>query len=70
MIWMGISKTIGDYYGAHVLLGLGAAPFEALVAISVADVWFVHERGSKLGVVYTSLDSLLAVSSVLFALDS
>lgn len=49
-IWMGVSKTIGDYYGAHVLLGLGAAPFEALVAISVADVWFVHERGSKLGV--------------------
>jgi len=46
---MGFSKNAGDYYGAHILLGLGAAPFEALVAISIADVWFVHERGSKLG---------------------
>lgn len=47
---MGFSRNAGDFYGAHVLLGLGAAPFEALVAISIADVWFVHERGSKLGV--------------------
>lgn len=48
-IWMGLSRNIGDYQGAHVLIGLGAAPFEALVAISIADVWFSHERGSKLG---------------------
>lgn len=49
-IWMGFSKSVGDFYGAHVLIGLAAAPFEALVAISIADVWFAHERGSKLGV--------------------
>lgn len=48
-IWMGFSKNVGDFYGAHILLGLGAAPFEALVAVSISDVWFVHERGSKLG---------------------
>jgi MFS family permease len=48
-IWMGVSKNVGDFYGAHILLGFGAAPFEALVAISIADVWFAHERGSKLG---------------------
>jgi MFS family permease len=46
---MGLSKNVGDFYGAHVLVGFGAAPFEALVAISIADVWFAHERGSKLG---------------------
>lgn len=46
---MGLSKNVGDFYGAHVLLGLGAAPFEALVAVSISDVWFAHERGSKLG---------------------
>ena len=46
---MGLSRNVGDFYGAHILLGFGAAPFEALVAISIADVWFVHERGSKLG---------------------
>ncbi|KAK4623483.1 hypothetical protein CLAFUR0_07415 [Fulvia fulva] len=48
-IWLGLSTTIGDFQGAHVLLGIGAAPFEALVAISISDVWFAHERGSKLG---------------------
>lgn len=47
---MAFSRNVGDFYGAHVLCGLGAAPFEALVAISVGDVWFAHERGSKLGV--------------------
>lgn len=46
---MAVSKNLGDFQGSHVLVGLGAAPFEALVAISIADVWFVHERGSKLG---------------------
>lgn len=48
-VWMALSKTVGDFYGVQVLSGLGAAPFEALVAISIADVWFAHERGSKLG---------------------
>lgn len=48
-IWMAVSQNLGDFQGSHVLTGLGAAPFEALVAISVTDVWFVHERGSKLG---------------------
>ncbi|KAK4498038.1 hypothetical protein PRZ48_010694 [Zasmidium cellare] len=49
-IWMIFCRNIGDFQGAHVILGLGAAPFEALVAISISNVYFAHERGSKLGV--------------------
>lgn len=48
-IWLIFSRNSGDYQGAHVILGLGAAPFEALVAISISDIYFAHERTSKLG---------------------
>lgn len=36
--------------------GLGIAPFEAMVAVSIADVFFVHERGSKIGLYVLGLN--------------
>ncbi|KAM0418735.1 hypothetical protein ACHAPT_012333 [Fusarium lateritium] len=49
-IWLAKAKNSGDFIGAHVLFGLGRAPYEALVPISIADVLFTHERGFGLGV--------------------
>lgn len=34
--------------GARVLQGVGLAPFEALVNVSVGDLFYVHERGSRM----------------------
>jgi MFS family permease len=48
-IWMAVSKSYGEYWAVNVLRGLGSAPFEALPAISIADIYFAHERGGKLG---------------------
>jgi MFS family permease len=48
-IWMAVSKQYGEYWAVNILRGLGSAPFEALPAISIADIYFAHERGSKLG---------------------
>ena len=48
-LWLAFVDDIGGWQGAHVLIGLGAAPFEALPAISIADIFFAHERGGKIG---------------------
>ncbi|KAI5258657.1 MFS general substrate transporter [Aureobasidium subglaciale] len=48
-IWMAVSKQYGEYWGVEILRGLGSAPFEALPAISISDIYFAHERGAKLG---------------------
>ncbi|KAG9675611.1 MFS general substrate transporter, partial [Aureobasidium melanogenum] len=48
-IWMAVSKHYGEYWAVQVLRGLGSAPFEALPAISISDIYFAHERGGKLG---------------------
>ncbi|KAI5236361.1 MFS general substrate transporter [Aureobasidium subglaciale] len=47
-IWMAVSKQYGEYWGVEILRGLGSAPFEALPAISISDIYFAHERGGKL----------------------
>ncbi|KAI1033392.1 hypothetical protein LB503_008507 [Fusarium chuoi] len=49
-IWIATARSSGDFIGAHVLFGLGRTPYEALVPISIADVFFAHERGFALGV--------------------
>lgn len=49
-IWLAVAKNTGDFIGGHVLFGVGRAPYEALVAISIGDVFFAHERGLGLGV--------------------
>jgi MFS family permease len=46
---MALSKSYGDYWAVNILRGLGSAPFEALPAISISDIYFAHERGGMLG---------------------
>ncbi|KAH8674567.1 major facilitator superfamily domain-containing protein [Tricladium varicosporioides] len=46
---LALSKNISSYIVGHTLLGIGAAPFEALPAISISDIFFAHERGTMLG---------------------
>ncbi|KIM93806.1 hypothetical protein OIDMADRAFT_45953 [Oidiodendron maius Zn] len=46
---LALGKNIGSYIVGHALMGIGAAPFEALPAISISDVFFAHERGTMLG---------------------
>ncbi|KAM3423309.1 hypothetical protein BST61_g748 [Cercospora zeina] len=48
-LWLAFVDDMNGWQGAHVLIGFGAAPFEALPAISIADIFFAHERGGKVG---------------------
>ncbi|RSL87237.1 hypothetical protein CDV31_016287 [Fusarium ambrosium] len=48
MIWAPHATTGGQWSANKVLQGFFGAPVESLCEISVADVWFTHERGAYL----------------------
>ncbi|KAI9933914.1 hypothetical protein MW887_004986 [Aspergillus wentii] len=45
--WSAGSKNFPSLVASRVLAGLCMAPLEALVPASIADIWFVHERGIR-----------------------
>lgn len=48
-VWGGASGTnYKSLLWARIFQGVGLAPFEALVNASVADLYFVHERGKRM----------------------
>lgn len=48
-IWAGVSgHNYKSLLWARIFQGVGLAPFEALVNASVADLFFVHERGKRM----------------------
>ncbi|OBT63514.1 hypothetical protein VE03_08085 [Pseudogymnoascus sp. 23342-1-I1] len=48
-IWLALSKSYDSFLGARVLAGIGCAANESIMAIVIADVFFLHERGSWMG---------------------
>jgi MFS family permease len=44
----GVQTTILEYYWVNILTGFGAAPVDSLVQISTTDIFFAHERGTRL----------------------
>ncbi|RSL38752.1 hypothetical protein CEP53_014610 [Fusarium sp. AF-6] len=48
MIWAPHATTGGQWSANKILQGFFGAPVESLCEISVADVWFTHERGAYL----------------------
>jgi len=49
-IWGAHAKGNGQWIAKNILGGFFASPIEALPEISVADVFFAHERGTYMGV--------------------
>ncbi|KAJ9200926.1 hypothetical protein DTO164E3_750 [Paecilomyces variotii] len=45
--WAAEARSFRSLVAARVLTGLCMAPLEALVPASIADIWFVHERGFR-----------------------
>ncbi|KAL2830305.1 major facilitator superfamily domain-containing protein [Aspergillus cavernicola] len=45
--WAAAAKSFASLVASRVVCGLCMGPFEALVPASIADVWFVHERGFR-----------------------
>ena len=54
--WGGASgKNYKSLLGARIWQGVGLAPFEALVNVSVGDLFYVHERGKRMALSNMSL---------------
>ncbi|RSL86545.1 hypothetical protein CEP51_002742 [Fusarium floridanum] len=49
MLWAPHAKTNGQWIANKVIQGMFGAPIESLCEISVADVYFTHERGTYMG---------------------
>lgn len=45
--WAAEAKSFASLVAARAVLGFCMAPMEALVPASIADIWFVHERGYR-----------------------
>ncbi|KAL4805889.1 major facilitator superfamily domain-containing protein [Aspergillus unguis] len=48
--WGAAAKSFASLVASRVLSGLCMGPFEALIPASIADVWFVHERGFRMAI--------------------
>ncbi|TVY93179.1 putative MFS-type transporter [Lachnellula willkommii] len=46
--WGAASTSLSSLTGSRALTGLGVGPWEALIPASIADVWFVHQRGFRI----------------------
>lgn len=47
--WAGaVGKNYNSLLGARIVQGIGCAPFETLVNAAVGDLYFVHQRGSRM----------------------
>jgi MFS family permease len=48
-IWSCVAQSYGSLLGARIIQGFGASSSEALGPAVVADLYFLHERGAKVG---------------------
>jgi MFS family permease len=48
-IWATVAQSWGSLFGARIVQGFGASSSEALGPSVVADLYFLHERGGKVG---------------------
>lgn len=49
MCWVPRATTNGQWIGSKLLQGFVGAPIESLCEISIADIYFAHDRGTYMG---------------------
>ncbi|CAK7565215.1 MAG: hypothetical protein SEPTF4163_003126 [Sporothrix epigloea] len=54
-VWAGYAATNATWIASRTLIGFFGAPSEALIEVVVADLWFVHERGTYMGLYVVAL---------------
>lgn len=47
-VWQGLVTSYPSFLGARVISGLGAAANESIMPMVVADLLFLHQRGSSM----------------------
>ncbi len=49
-IWGGLAKNYSSFLGSRIWGALGMAPYEVLVQCTIADMYFVHQRATRIAV--------------------
>ena len=49
-VWGGASKDYSSFLGSRIFSGFGMAPYEVLVQCTIGDLYFVHERATRLAI--------------------
>lgn len=47
-VWGGASKDYSSFLGSRVWSGFGMAPFEVLCQCTIGDMYFIHQRGTRI----------------------
>ena len=61
-IWQARMQNITDLYGSNIISGLGGAIAETLCQMTIADIFFLHQRGRANGlyIVMVNIGAFLA----------
>ena len=49
-VWGGAAKDYNSFLGSRIFSGFGMAPYEVLVQCTLGDLYFVHERATRIAV--------------------
>ncbi|KAI1809013.1 major facilitator superfamily domain-containing protein [Poronia punctata] len=49
-IWGAVSRDYGSFLASRIYSGVGMAPYEVLVQCTIADMYFVHERATRIAI--------------------
>ncbi|KAI0152827.1 major facilitator superfamily domain-containing protein [Xylariaceae sp. FL1272] len=49
-IWGALSQNYGSFLASRIYSGVGMAPYEVLVQCTIADMYFVHERATRIAI--------------------
>lgn len=49
-VWGAVSKDYSSFLGSRIYSGVGMAPYEVLVQCTIADMYFVHERATRIAI--------------------
>lgn len=49
-VWLALFHGTGQWFAAQILNGLGTSAYQAVIQLSVFDMFFAHERGRMLSV--------------------
>ncbi|KAI0383291.1 MFS general substrate transporter [Hypomontagnella monticulosa] len=49
-IWGSLAKDYNSFLGSRVWSGVGMAPYEVLVQCTIADIYYVHQRATRIAI--------------------
>lgn len=67
-IWLIFDKSYGGFLAARILMGFGAGAAETVAPISIADMFFLHERGTIMSAYTCFLSIGVAIGLVISGL--